>query len=92
MALVKPQFEVGRGQVGKGGVVREPEKHRASVRRVAAAAAGAGFTVRGLTASPLLGPKGNREFLLYLTESGDALDLDTALESIIPVRPVVVPQ
>ena len=83
VALVKPQFEVGRGQVGKGGVVREPEKHRAAVRRVAEAAAAAGFTVRGLTASPLLGPKGNREFLLHLAKVGDALDLDAALEAVI---------
>lgn len=90
VALVKPQFEVGRGQVGKGGVVREPEKHRATVQRVAAAAAAAGFTVRGLTASPLLGPKGNREFLLHLAKVGDALDVDVALASVIPADPARV--
>jgi hypothetical protein len=50
---------------------------------VAEAAAAAGFTVRGLTASPLLGPKGNREFLLHLAKVGDALDLDAALEAVI---------
>jgi 23S rRNA (cytidine1920-2'-O)/16S rRNA (cytidine1409-2'-O)-methyltransferase len=92
VVLVKPQFEVGRGQVGKGGVVREPERHRAAVLKVAAAARAAGFIIRGLTASPLLGPKGNREFLLYLAETGELLDLDAALESIIPSRPVAVPQ
>ncbi|MEK7338924.1 MAG: SAM-dependent methyltransferase, partial [candidate division NC10 bacterium] len=85
-----PQFEVGRGQVGKGGVVREPEKHRAAVQRVAAAAAAAGFTVRGLTASPLLGPKGNREFLLHLAKVGDALDVDAALEAVIQASPARV--
>ncbi|MGH7360139.1 MAG: TlyA family RNA methyltransferase [Candidatus Methylomirabilales bacterium] len=91
VALVKPQFEVGRGQVGKGGVVREPEKHRTAVRRVAAAAVAAGFTVRGLTASPLLGPKGNREFLLHLAEAGKALDdVDAALESVIQASPARV--
>ena len=88
VALVKPQFEMGRGQVGKGGVVREPEKHRAAVRRVAEAAAAAGFTVRGLTASPLLGPKGNREFLLHLAGGGERLDLAAALGSVIPEVPV----
>jgi len=85
--LVKPQFEVGRGQVGKGGVVRDPGKHRAAVRSVAEAAAAAGFTVRGLTASPLLGPKGNREFLLHLAEAGGVLDLGAALDAVIPADP-----
>jgi 23S rRNA (cytidine1920-2'-O)/16S rRNA (cytidine1409-2'-O)-methyltransferase len=87
VALVKPQFEVGRGQVGKGGVVRDPAKHRAAVRKVAAAAAGAGFTVRGLAASPLLGPKGNWEFLLHLAEGGEPLDLEAALDAVIPEAP-----
>ena len=90
VALVKPQFEVGRGQVGKGGVVREPEKHRAAVRKVAGAAEAAGFTVRGLTASPLLGPKGNREFLLNLAEAGETLDLDAALEAVVLAEPTRV--
>lgn len=85
--LVKPQFEVGRGQVGKGGVVREPEKHRAAVQKVAAAAAQAGFTVRGLTPSPLLGPKGNREFLLHLAEGGKPFPLEAVLDSVIPAAP-----
>lgn len=87
VVLVKPQFEVGRGQVGKGGVVREPEKHRAAVRKVAEAATQAGFTVRGFAASPLLGPKGNREFLLHLAEGGEPLSLTAALGSMIPEAP-----
>ncbi|MBI3003617.1 MAG: TlyA family RNA methyltransferase, partial [candidate division NC10 bacterium] len=87
VVLVKPQFEVGRGQVGKGGVVRDPAKHRAAVRKVAAAATEAGFTVRGLAASPLTGPKGNREFLLHLAEGGEPLDLEAALDSVIPEAP-----
>jgi len=66
VALIKPQFEVGRGQVGKGGVVRDPAQHAAAVERVCAAAAALGCEVRGVTPSPLLGQKGNREFLLYL--------------------------
>jgi 23S rRNA (cytidine1920-2'-O)/16S rRNA (cytidine1409-2'-O)-methyltransferase len=63
-ALVKPQFEVGRGRVGKGGVVRDPALHREAVRAVAAAAAALGLAVGGVVASPLRGPKGNREFFV----------------------------
>ncbi len=66
VALVKPQFEAGAGLVGKGGVVRDPEIHRAVCERVAAwVAAQPGWTVAGLAESPILGPAGNREFLLY---------------------------
>jgi 23S rRNA (cytidine1920-2'-O)/16S rRNA (cytidine1409-2'-O)-methyltransferase len=66
VALVKPQFEAGRGQVGKGGVVRAPAARRAAVRRVAAAAAPSGLRVGGVAASVLRGPKGNREVFLHL--------------------------
>jgi 23S rRNA (cytidine1920-2'-O)/16S rRNA (cytidine1409-2'-O)-methyltransferase len=64
--LIKPQFEAGRGEVGKGGVVRSPQVRRACVERVLAAAIGHGFSMHGLTASPLLGPAGNVEFLASL--------------------------
>jgi 23S rRNA (cytidine1920-2'-O)/16S rRNA (cytidine1409-2'-O)-methyltransferase len=65
VALVKPQFEAGRAQVNKG-VVRDPEVHRAVCDRVAAwVAAQPGWQVVGITESPILGPEGNREFLLY---------------------------
>ena len=67
VALVKPQFEVGKGQVGKRGVVRDPAQHRAVLERVARVAAELSLRVSGMTASPLLGPMGNREFLMYLT-------------------------
>jgi 23S rRNA (cytidine1920-2'-O)/16S rRNA (cytidine1409-2'-O)-methyltransferase len=66
VALIKPQFEVGRGEVGKGGVVRDEEKHRQVVERVSLLAESLGLTVRGVTESPILGPKGNREFLIWL--------------------------
>ncbi|ORJ63547.1 TlyA family RNA methyltransferase [Geothermobacter hydrogeniphilus] len=66
IALVKPQFEVGRGKVGKGGVVRDPEQHRRVVNRISEFAAGLKLVVAASAASPILGPKGNREFLLYL--------------------------
>lgn len=64
--LVKPQFEVGKGEVGRGGVVRDPEKIRAAVELVKQYAAESGFRVMGEMESPILGPKGNRELLLHL--------------------------
>jgi 23S rRNA (cytidine1920-2'-O)/16S rRNA (cytidine1409-2'-O)-methyltransferase len=74
VALVKPQFEVGKGQVGKGGVVREPALHRATLLRVAAAAANLGHALLGVTASPLLGPMGNREFFVHLAPGAHAAE------------------
>jgi 23S rRNA (cytidine1920-2'-O)/16S rRNA (cytidine1409-2'-O)-methyltransferase len=62
--LVKPQFEVGRGQVGKGGIVRDPELHRLACERVERAARALGFTV-SVMESPIRGAEGNKEFLLY---------------------------
>jgi 23S rRNA (cytidine1920-2'-O)/16S rRNA (cytidine1409-2'-O)-methyltransferase len=80
VALVKPQFEVGRGAVGKGGVVRDPEQHRAVVARLARYAIVRGWHVLGVTASPLRGPKGNREFFLHLSLRGrTAPDLETLI-------------
>jgi 23S rRNA (cytidine1920-2'-O)/16S rRNA (cytidine1409-2'-O)-methyltransferase len=64
--LVKPQFEVGKGEVGKGGVVREDAKRRAALESVEAAARGLGFEVIGAAESPIEGPAGNREWLLAL--------------------------
>ena len=66
MALIKPQFEVGRHQVGKGGVVRDPSLHREVITRLGAFFESMNWTVVGQIASPLLGPKGNREFFIYL--------------------------
>jgi 23S rRNA (cytidine1920-2'-O)/16S rRNA (cytidine1409-2'-O)-methyltransferase len=62
--LVKPQFEVERGQVGKGGIVREPALHQAACDRVRAAVEALGFRA-DIIESPILGAEGNREFLLY---------------------------
>ena len=74
LPMVKPQFEVGRGNVGPGGVVRDPALHREAVQRVAAAAAELGWGVDGLVASPLPGPAGNVEFFLWLRRDAAALD------------------
>lgn len=66
IALVKPQFELGPGRVGKGGVVRRPEDRRRAVASVLAAAEAAGYRVRGTIPSPLPGGDGNQEFLVFL--------------------------
>jgi 23S rRNA (cytidine1920-2'-O)/16S rRNA (cytidine1409-2'-O)-methyltransferase len=66
MALIKPQFEVGRHQVGKGGVVRDPSLHREVITQLRAFFESVNWTVVGQIASPLLGPKGNQEFFIYL--------------------------
>ena len=67
VALVKPQFEVGKGQVGSGGVVRDRDLQRAAVAGVRAAAETLGLTVSNECESPILGPKGNREFFLAVS-------------------------
>ncbi len=66
IALIKPQFEVGRGEVGKGGVVRDAAKHASVIERIRLLATSLGCRVLGETESPILGPKGNREFLIWL--------------------------
>jgi 23S rRNA (cytidine1920-2'-O)/16S rRNA (cytidine1409-2'-O)-methyltransferase len=72
VALVKPQFEVGKGETGRGGIVREPAKHLKSLRTVTEAAGAAGFSVHGACVSPIHGAKGNREFFLHLSPAGTA--------------------
>jgi len=69
VALVKPQFEVGRGQVGKGGVVRDPALHRAVLRDLTVCFAENAWELVEQAPSPILGPKGNREFLVHLERS-----------------------
>jgi 23S rRNA (cytidine1920-2'-O)/16S rRNA (cytidine1409-2'-O)-methyltransferase len=72
VALIKPQFEAGPSRVGKGGVVRDPEVHREVCERAAVWVSGQpGWSVVGIVASPILGPEGNREFLLYARRNGD---------------------
>jgi 23S rRNA (cytidine1920-2'-O)/16S rRNA (cytidine1409-2'-O)-methyltransferase len=70
LLLVKPQFEVGKGEVGKGGVVREDSKRIAALDAVKAAAVALGFEVLGHAESPIEGPAGNREWLLGLRLGG----------------------
>jgi 23S rRNA (cytidine1920-2'-O)/16S rRNA (cytidine1409-2'-O)-methyltransferase len=72
VALLKPQFEVGRGEVGKGGVVRERRKHQQVLDRISRFSESIGLKVRGTMESPLLGPKGNREFFIHLEKISQA--------------------
>ena len=86
IALVKPQFEAGREAVGKGGVVREPSTHRAVIAKLARYAILRGWHVLGVTASPLRGPKGNREFFLHLSTRGrTASDLESRIDQTVAV-------
>jgi 23S rRNA (cytidine1920-2'-O)/16S rRNA (cytidine1409-2'-O)-methyltransferase len=89
VALIKPQFEIGKGLVGKGGVVRDASHHKMVMSRVARFCVLHGWHVRGVTPSPVKGPKGNREFFIHLTRTGRTIaDLDVliarAAESLEP--------
>jgi 23S rRNA (cytidine1920-2'-O)/16S rRNA (cytidine1409-2'-O)-methyltransferase len=68
VVLVKPQFEAGRGQVGKGGIVRDPQQHREAVEKVRAAMLAIGFAQVQEIESPILGAEGNKEFLLHASQ------------------------
>jgi len=78
LALVKPQFEAGRADVGKGGVVRDPEVHRRVLRETVDRVPEWDAHVAGLADSGLPGPKGNREFFLYLAAGSRAAEIDDA--------------
>ena len=84
LGLVKPQFELGKEKVGKGGVVRDAADRRDAIRKVAEAAQGEGLVIRGLASSGLPGPKGNRETFVWASRSGEPVDLDAALEQVEP--------
>lgn len=76
--LIKPQFEAGKGKVGKKGVVREPEIHLDVLNAFIENAHEAGFHIYNLTFSPIKGPEGNIEFLGYIGKDGEDADIDTA--------------
>jgi len=69
LALIKPQFEVGKNQVGKGGVVRAPELHQQVIQELSDFFETIRLTPRSIYPSPLLGPKGNREFFIFLKQN-----------------------
>jgi 23S rRNA (cytidine1920-2'-O)/16S rRNA (cytidine1409-2'-O)-methyltransferase len=83
VALVKPQFEAGAEQVGKGGVVRDPRVHAAVLRDVLAFATNDGLVPHGLARSPITGPAGNVEFLAWLGGAGPALEVELAIEDVV---------
>jgi 23S rRNA (cytidine1920-2'-O)/16S rRNA (cytidine1409-2'-O)-methyltransferase len=65
LSLIKPQFEVGKGEVGKGGVVRDPALHQKVLERISKFGREIGLSVLGVTESPILGPRGNKEFFIH---------------------------
>ena len=75
LALIKPQFEVGKGKVGKGGVVKDPTLHEEVIADIINFTESLGLTSEGMTESPILGPKGNKEFLIYLTSRAGSHNL-----------------
>lgn len=81
IALIKPQFEVGKSKVGKRGVVREPALHAEAIRSALTAAEHEGLTVKGLAHSPVKGPEGNIEFLLWAARgpAASAVDVDAVV-------------
>jgi 23S rRNA (cytidine1920-2'-O)/16S rRNA (cytidine1409-2'-O)-methyltransferase len=84
LALVKPQFELGRGRV-KGGVVRSPDDRREALLSVAQAAHGIGLAIRGFASSGLPGPKGSRESFVWCSADGAGIeDLEIAAREVEP--------
>jgi 23S rRNA (cytidine1920-2'-O)/16S rRNA (cytidine1409-2'-O)-methyltransferase len=83
VALIKPQFEAGRKDVARGdGVIRDPEIHKQVLLDILKFAKDQGFGICGLIKSPLLGPKGNAEFLAWLRPSQESMDLEGAIRGI----------
>jgi 23S rRNA (cytidine1920-2'-O)/16S rRNA (cytidine1409-2'-O)-methyltransferase len=82
VALVKPQFEVGKGGTDHG-VVRDPAAHRAVLRRVVETASGLGLGTRAVIASPILGPEGNREFLVHLQAGPRCAEIDERIDEAV---------
>lgn len=81
VALIKPQFEAGREQVGKKGVVRDSKVHKEVIEKIIAFSESIRFCVKNLSFSPIKGPEGNIEFLLYLGKSGGTIvDVDKVIE------------
>jgi 23S rRNA (cytidine1920-2'-O)/16S rRNA (cytidine1409-2'-O)-methyltransferase len=84
VTLIKPQFEAGRDEVGKGGVVKNRDTHIHVVRKILDFALQQQFAIRGLTTSPLKGPAGNIEFLAWLARGNesDSLEIDDLIASV----------
>jgi 23S rRNA (cytidine1920-2'-O)/16S rRNA (cytidine1409-2'-O)-methyltransferase len=82
--LIKPQFEAGRKDVARGdGVIRDPEIHKQVLLDVLGFAQTEGYRVRGLLKSPLLGPKGNAEFLVWLGDKESDVDIKALIDTVL---------
>lgn len=86
IALIKPQFEAGRDQVGKGGVVRDPAIHRQVLSKVLTWAAAHNLAPAGLMQSPITGPAGNVEFLVHLRLAASGAPVDVLIETCLPAH------
>jgi 23S rRNA (cytidine1920-2'-O)/16S rRNA (cytidine1409-2'-O)-methyltransferase len=94
IALIKPQFEAGREQVGKGGIVRDERVHRVVIEKIGRHVAGNGWRVRGLCRSPITGADGNAEFLIHLSidRSLENIDLGNEIERVVLNTAMVEPK
>ncbi len=88
IALIKPQFEAGKKDVSRGdGVIRDPEIHRQVLVDVLTYAQQEGFAIQGLIKSPLLGPKGNAEFLVWLNFNSTVESIESLVKKVVPTQP-----
>ncbi|MCL4869751.1 MAG: TlyA family RNA methyltransferase [Anaerolineae bacterium] len=89
ITLIKPQFEAGPKQVGKGGIVKDPEVHRQVLLDILSWATSHGFTLAGLTRSSLAGADGNMEFLAWLQQGAEGVGMEVAaaVETVLPYEP-----
>ena len=93
VVLIKPQFEVGRALVGRGGIVRDPEAWRVALMKVSSGAAEAGWPVSDLMPSPIRGTEGNVEFLARLRTDSDAGRLESLVDDVIAeITPEISPE
>lgn len=86
VCLIKPQFEAGREKVGKHGVVRDPEVHKEVIEKVVNFSKDIGFNIIGLSYSPIKGPEGNIEYLLYISKTGESMpneNLEQLIELVV---------
>ena len=83
VCLIKPQFEAGREEVGKKGVVRDKKVHEAVISKVIEYAKSIGFVIKGLDYSPIKGPEGNIEYLLFIEKSSDEESLSVDITKVV---------
>ena len=82
VVLIKPQFEVGKGEVDKGGIVRDPEKHMRVIEKTHQWAEEIGLRVKGVMESPMRGVKGNREFFIHFVKADQTVPVANRQEGV----------